>query len=337
MDIKEAIIHGIGKESGSKVVDLLPRTELSVVDKRMRRLGEQVLGKYGKSPSNYGTLDSDHKRYQFPKYLNEYYTNDLSLVEFSTEALTLLASKIESAASATGGYALFLRYTSQGQDWLLIVMLKLKTGTGIDKTTLELSDSLSFDIDHLHEAARIDLKKCAKNDQPYLSFIKNSKRTDDVTIYFRQALGCTVFTESRFNTEQLLDSIDLYCDDKKLDREETLEVRRKTFEYCEAKKKLGEAVVLTSLSAIVNDQEPTEFLEFVRGSEFEVSETFDPHPTTYARYKRIRGKFGSVSVSFDIADLQDETVDYDEDNEYLIINNLPPKLVEQILKAKAKN
>lgn len=64
-------------------------------------------------------------------------------------------------AFATGGYPLFLHYDNQGQEWLLVAMLKLKPGTGVNDQTLELSDTLSFDIDHLHEAARIVATQCA--------------------------------------------------------------------------------------------------------------------------------------------------------------------------------
>jgi nucleoid-associated protein len=78
-------------------------------------------------------------------------------------------------------YALFLRYTNVAADWLLLVMLKLKAGTGIHPATLTLNQTLSFDIDHLHEAARIDLAKWQANTQPYLSFIKKRTTSEDVT------------------------------------------------------------------------------------------------------------------------------------------------------------
>lgn len=53
-------------------------------------------------------------------------------------------------------------------------MLKLKAGTGVDKNKL-LIDASALDIDHLHEAARIDIQKWIDNVQPYLSFVKKSQ------------------------------------------------------------------------------------------------------------------------------------------------------------------
>lgn len=335
MEIKDAIIHGLDKDSGSKLVGLEPRpTKLAEIDERMNKLGAAILKIYGETPSNYGAFDKDHDVYKFPSHLNNYLSSDPSLLNFSLETLNLIAAKIADAHTATGGFVLFLRYSNAGRDWLLIVMLKLKPGTGIDRNTFQLSDSMSFDVDHLHEAARIDLEKYKTNTQPYLSFIKKSGRQDDVTQYFRRAIGCTDYTEAKYNTVELLKAVDAYCDDFELPPEEKQKVRRKTYDYCEEKRTSREPVNLTSLSAHINDQEPEKFITYARQGDFDVSETFDPHKATYSKYQRIKGKFGSVSVGFDVEDIINETVDYDEENNWLIIHDIPARLIRDIRRAK---
>jgi nucleoid-associated protein len=238
------------------------------------------------------------------------------------------------ASAATGGYALFVRYSSQGADWLLIVMLKLRTSTGIDESNLELTDSVSFDIDNLHEAARIDLDKWRRNDQPYLSFVKRRSQQDEVTRYFRLALGCTEYTDSKSNTDRALKAVDAYCAQQEWNPAQKREARRKTYDHFEAKKEAREPVNLVAFSAILNDQAPDSFLEYVRENDIRVSQTFEPHRRTYSRFRRISQSFGTVKISFDVQDVQDEKVDYQETANAIIIRDVPDTLALKIRRAK---
>lgn len=99
-------------------------------------------------------------------------------------------------------------------------------------------------------------------------------------------------------------------------------------------RKADEPVNLTSLSAVINDQDPDSFCVFVRENGFEVSETFRPHKSTYIRFKRIQRQFGSVKVSFDVQDVIDNRVDYDDANGCLVITGLPADLIDEIKKHK---
>lgn len=332
MDIQEVVIQGIEKEARTPNATEKFRDELSNIDEKMQALATEVLKVYGRNTNNYGVFDSDHNIYPFPKLLETYYSKVLNLVDFSKETCKKLAS--EMPLVATGGYVCFLRYFNQGQDWLLIVVLKLKTATGIDPDTLNLQESLAFDISHLHEAARIDLSKWSAKTQPYLSFIKSSKRQDEVTQYFRKTLGCTEYTDSRMHTENALDAIVKYCKGNDFTNEKIVEIKKKTYEFFDEKRANGEPVNLTALSAIINDQDPGSFFEFVKKENIVVSETFEPHKKTYSRFKRIVGKFGSISVSFNIEDVASGAVDYDDNSKKLIISNPSAPIIDSIKQAK---
>jgi nucleoid-associated protein len=339
MQIQEAILHKISKEektTGADSVSVTPRKTRLAIDDRLQKTAENVLKIYAKSISGYGTFDANEILYPFPVLLRNYAVNGTDFIGFTESTTDLIAKEMSSAFFATGGYALFLRYINQGQDWLLVVMLKLKAGTGINQTTLELLDTLTFDVDHLHEAARIDLGRWQRNQQPYLSFIKKRSGGEDVTLYFRKALGCTEYNESKHNTQQMRDAVEAYCLSQDWTTEQKREARRRVYEYCEAKTKAEEPVNLTALSAVVNDQQPDAFVGFVRENGYEVSETFKPHKETYVRFKRISRQFGSVKVSFDVQDLMDGRVDYDETSNSLVISDLPEELIKEIKTHKAK-
>lgn len=335
MNITEAIVHGIEKEAGItfNVIEH-PKETLSTIDEHMNRLGGEILSTYSKTTNNYGSFGEDPDTHRFPIRLLEYFSEETSLIDFSKAVTHLIADKMASSAPATGGYVLFLRYTNQAKEWLLVVMLKLKTGTGIDENTLELNQTVSFDIQHLHEAARIDLEKWQRDEQPYLSFIKKSGRQDDVTRYFRLALSCTDYIDSKYHTELLLRAIDTYCQHNQWSADQKQQARRRTYEYCDEKFRLGEAINLNSLSAFINDQDPTSFSSYIRDNDIPINETFDPHKATFTRFKRIQGKFNNIKVSFDAEDVINERVDYDVPSNSLIIKNIPESLVLEIQKAK---
>lgn len=334
MEINEAVIQGLSKASGSTIVTEKFRDTPSALDERMTRLGEELLQVYSRLTNNYGCFDADNETYRFPYHLGEYQDGNIDIVDLSKKTCRAIATRMEGSNSATGGYTCFLHYKSQGRDWLLIVMLKLKTGTGIDPDSLELNDSLAFDINHLHEAARIDLVKWQTDEQPYLSFIKRSGRQDEVTRYFRLALGCTEYTDSRSNTDQALKAVDAYCSEKQWTPEQRREARQKTYEYFDEKSRAKEPVNMVALSSRINDQEPESFIEFVREKDIPLSETFEPHRKTYSRFKRISEKFGNVSVSFDVQDVLDGKVDYDEATGQLVIDEPPNTLIAKINQAK---
>lgn len=338
MQLQEAILHRIIKAEntiGPGTANLIPRTTRLPVDDRLKRTAEGVLRIYAKAINGYGIFDANQTAYPFSGLLKNYVVNGTDFIPFSQEAGKLVAARMSDAFFANGGYSLFLRYRSQQQDWLLVVMLKLREGTGIDQATLDLNDALTFDIDHLHEAARIDLGKWQSGTQPYLSFVKKRNGSEDVTRYFRQALGCTEYTDSKHNTTQAMEALDAFCEAQGWTLDQRNEARRRTYDYLEAKDRASEPVNLTALSAHVFDQQPSKYADYVRENSYEVGETFKPHRKTYTRFKRIEAKIGNIKVSFDVDDLLQQRVDYDPEHKSLIVNNIPQVLIDQILKFKA--
>lgn len=219
----------------------------------------------------------------------------------------------------------------------MVVMLKLKNGTGIDPETLDLTDSLSFDIDHLREAARVDIEKWTANTQPYLSFVKKRSAGEDVTRYFRQALGCTEYIDAKHNTNAMMEAVRQFCTAKSLNTDEANEVRRRVYEYCDQRERSQEPVDLVALSAHLYHQDPLAFSEFVRDEHFEMSDSFVPYRKAFGRFKRIDARVGSVKVSFDVDDLLEDRVDYDAQHRYLIIKDLPQELIDKIHEVKPDN
>lgn len=336
MEVRESIIHGVIKAketSGAGSTTIRPRQELLPVDDRLNLLCNDVLALYTKLSNGYGTFGADPLLHAFPLQLNRYLREEIDLVELSRSTSTLLSARMQDQFMATTSWPLFVRYTNQGREWLLIAMLKLKEGVGIDEATLDLNNSLSFDISHLHEAARIDIEKLQMDEQPYLSFIKRRAGDADVTQYFRTAISCTEYTDAKHNTDMVIKAAEAYCSEQNWSPERCQQARDSLYNYCNTKKHDDEPVNLTALSAHIDDQNPEGFVQFVRASDFEVNEIFSPNPASYKKLMRVSRRFGSISVSFDVDDLRQETVRYDPESDTIIISSPPVELINDMKRA----
>lgn len=341
MEIQQSIIHGVIKNkdtSGTDSVSIKPRLELLPIDDRLIKLGNDILKLYGKLSNGYGMLGDDYNVHRFPQYLDRYVNSESDFIEFSNNTISVISELMSQQRFSTTSYPVFFRHTNQGRDWLLIAVLKLKEGVGIDENTLALNDSLFFDISNLREAARIDIEKWKVNQQPYLSFIKRgSGSNSESSKYFRDALSCLEYTDAKYNTDMAVKAVDDYCESQNFDAQKRQSLRARVYEYCKEKKDADEPVNLTSLSAMLNDQEPNSFISFVREKNYEVSETFSPNPESYKRLQRLSKRFGTISLGFDVDDLYSERIVYSSDDNSIVVRNPPSELVAEIKKARGES
>lgn len=337
MQIVEAILHKIVKQRDSNSASLEPRNEKLPEDKALHLLTSGVQKRYTNNYNQHGSFGKDPDLHRFPVLLNKYLLEEKEFVEFSETSARLVQLEMAKQPLATGGFIIFLRYTNQNIDYLLILMLKTKAQAGIKEATLDLEENYVFDIEHLHEAARIDVKKFMANESPYLTFVKPRSGKEDPSKFFRDALSCTDYIDSRHNTKQLIEALSDYGKAKDWDAERTQRGRKDLHEYCKEKSNLGEPINLSGLSARINDQDPDDFRTHIRSSKFSVSDTFSPHPETYNRLRRIAKKFGNINVAFDVDDLLSNNVKLVKDSNgthHIEVYNLPSALIDEINKAK---
>jgi nucleoid-associated protein len=335
MEIRESIIHGVLKAketNGEGAVVIRRRPIVLPLDDRLHALCADVLSLYTKLSNGYGTFGQG-VAHPFPEIMQSYSDGNTDVISFSNISCDLIANRMKDQFMATTSWPLFVRYTNQGRDWLLVAMLKLKEGVGIDEETLDLNNSLSFDISHLHEAARIDIEKWRNDQQPYLSFIKRRAGESEITQYFRAAISCTEYTDAKHNTEVTIKAMEEYCAAQGWGSERCQLTRDRLYNFCNERKHEDAPVNLTALSAHINEQDPESFVQYIRENNYEVSEVFSPNPASYKKLMRVSRRFGTISVSFDVDDLRTEAVYYDADADFIIIKSPPVELVRDMKKA----
>lgn len=342
MLIQEATIHQLIKAvqtTGDGSVEHHHRPDALPIDAVLTTLCTDLLALYNSTVNSYGTLGQDTTTQMFPVRLNEYTGGTAAFHVFTTATLSLIKKEMQGSTFANGGYALFLRYQHDANDFMLIAMLKLKPGAGIDEATLSLQPTLNIDLNRLHEAARINLTRLTTTTEPYLSFIKGKAKKGDVTEYFRNALACENFTNSSHHTDQLIQAADAFVDARpdlvtpEAKREEKGHMRRRLVDcfYNNA-----EEVNLQALAVAIMPGSPQDFVDFVRtgpqADQYQINDSFKPHRPTYNKIRRITGKIGgSVTVGFDVADVQALRVYYDPVIDGLVLKSPPESLKKTIL------
>ena len=343
MQIKEAIIHQLikAKETqGDGSVQVQPRTSRLASDAFLEATVQTLLETYSESVSGYGSLGTDANLHRFPvllrTYLNASANTPQAFIDFTSNSLNLIAENMKKEFFATGGYVLFLRYNNLNDDWLMVVVLKLKAGAGVDPITMDLQRTLTLDISKLHEAARVNLTKWNIDTQPYLSFVK--PKGQKVSDYFRDALACLNFTNSKHHTDQVIQAlgkfIEARTDIAPADRSiRLIDARQKLYDCFVAN---PSEVVLATISACVMPSDPTAFTTFVRtgplAANYQINDSFKPDRSTYSRIKRLRGKMGSVTVSFDVDDVRAQRVRYDSTTNTLVLKQPSTDLIAEIQK-----
>lgn len=342
MEIKAAIIHHLKKlqhKSGEDSVSVHWRNDLLPANDTLTAVCAQTLHLFSKKGNSTGTFGEDEDLHRFPVRVKEHLSGAVDFLEFSKIAVNIIKGEMEGAPLATGGHAFIVSYEVGGEEFLLVTMLKLREGAGIDDDNLDLTPTLVIDTDKLHEAAKVNLSRWDAGTVPYLTFIKG-RGADEVTAYFRKALACDDYTSGRHHTKQVIDAAETYVlQIESLSAEEKQErwkeVRGKLHD-CFSKSK--EEVVLTAIAVAVDGIEPERFIEFVTTGEnahkFQFSHGFKPDQSVYKKLRRVQGKMGTIAVSFDIEDVAEKRVTYDENQDALLIHN-PSESLKAEVKANA--
>ncbi len=85
---------------------------------------------------------------------------------------------------------------------------------------------------------------------------------------------------------------------------------------------------------------PSDFINFLRtgpnAGEYQINDTFTPHKATYTKIRRITGKIGTISVGFDVSDVQAKRVYYDESSDGIVIKK-PSDALKKAIRDHASN
>ncbi|WP_433738966.1 nucleoid-associated protein YejK [Pseudomonas putida] len=335
MPVLHSIIHKIDKKpdgspailhySGAELVESQARDEL------VNQFNESYNAKAGKA---WGFFHAESGAFPLSGWLSKYMAGTENFVDFSGDAVEHLTRLMEESNLTIGGSALFCHYVQGMTDYLVIGLLQ-ETEAVIMTEGLTLMPIRRLDLDHIHLAARINLSEWKSNpaSRQYISFIKgkNGRKAND---YFRDFIGCQEGVDGPGETRTLLKAFSDFVESEDLAEDSAREKTNTLVSYAMSQAKLGEAITIDELSELLDEVQPKNFADFIKGKDYGLSATLPPDKKTLNKFRRFTGRIDGLSISFE-QHLLGSKVEFDEAGGTLTLRSLPTQLTDQLKRAAA--
>lgn len=282
----------------------------------------------GKPAKGYAAFSAD-KDQQVATVLADWQKQTSDFMVLSNTATAVLEQQLLAYQLAESGYLLVCHYRYLSSDYLMFCLLGSKDHFALSEQ-LELATSSHLDIARMQLAARIDLTEYQSMPEQgkYISFIRG-RAGRKVADFFLDFLGCEEGTDAKVNSKVVLASVEEYFTAADYDNTEKNDARKQVFSYCEERAKAGQDVVLTELSAVIDEQEQQGFLRYCQEQQLAVAEQFPVEVKELKKLIKFSGQGGGLSLSFEQKLLGDR-VQYDPHSDTLLIKGTPPNLRDQL-------
>lgn len=269
----------------------------------------------------YGTFSSEHPG--FKALLMQWREGQIPFARFAQQVTRQLGLQLDTHEELFQGYLCFLAETLERGDRLFIFHLRQTAALTLSKS-LELLETDYIEFSETGFGVSIDLQSFTDQADRCLtlSFGRGDRGIKPVVCEWLSYIDTV---DKRAETEHFLALVDTYCND--LPEEESQPLRAKVIDYCMDQDKAGEAVVFTELSDTVDPG----LERYVRQHQETPREELIPDRKQLRNYLRFTGKNNDLSISFASTSLGKE-VEFDPQQEVLMIRNLPKTLLQQLKK-----
>lgn len=300
MKIHNVIIHKLISEQHKKEVVIFPRnTEIALPNANAATLLNSINISYVKD-TDIAYAGFDETKW-FPKQFAQLINDEIDFYNFTVSGLGKLKEIMELVPPATGGYLVFYYYADDQSDYLMVILLKDKTGIIIDDK-LDIVPIQNLDLDKLHFAAKINItrfiSKDERNKRNHISFLKGKNRTY-VVDYFKNFLGIDekkYFDPHRSN----LDFVNLIKDfaDTKDSINQRNDIIDKAHNYAKTQIEINEPISLSYLANLTSPENPEEFLTFMRNKKLELPGEFSGEAKVLNKLVRYHSRTKNYSITF---------------------------------------
>jgi nucleoid-associated protein len=330
MPVLHSVIHKIDKKpDGSPAVLFLggaEQVESLARDDLMNQFNESYNANAGKG---WGFFHAESGAFPFSGWLAKYLSGGCDFLDFSVIAVEHLTRLMEESNLTTGGHALFCHYR-QGLTEYLIIALVQETEAVTMTEELNLIAVKRLDLDHIRLAARINISEWQSNTQSkqYISYVKG-KQSRKLNDYFRDFIGCQEGIDGPGETRTLLKAFSDFVESEDLPEDSAREKTQTLVSYSMAQAKLGEPITLDELSELINENQPKAFVDFIKASDYGLSDTLPLDKKTLNKFRRFTGRAEGLSISFE-QHLLGSKIEFDEARGTLTLRGLPTQLTEQL-------
>jgi len=329
--VNQIVLHQLVKhaENETTTMESVLRDELLTITPEVEQMMLQLHQGYQNKGKAFGVFQENSI---FAQDLNRLLENEINFLNFSQQSTKLLAQELGKYNFADSGTLILCQYNFLATDYLFIALLDSRISMLVDEN-LEIRRTEYLDITQFDIAARINLTdlQVNANSNRYLTFIKG-RVGRKISDFFMDFLGAEEGLNPQVQNQCLLQAVSDYCEQGKLNKEQTQAVKKQVFEYCKGQLASGDEIALTELSANLPTLNERPFVTFTEEQDYGLEETIPPVRSALKTLTKFSGSGKGVTLSFD-ADLLNNRIEWDPVTDTLTIKGIPPNLKDQLQKA----
>ena len=329
--VNQIVLHQLVKhaENETTTMESVLRDELLTITPEVEQMMLQLHQGYQNKGKAFGVFQDNSI---FAQDLNRLLENEINFLNFSQQSTKLLAQELGKYNFADSGTLILCQYNFLATDYLFIALLDSRISMLVDEN-LEIHRTEYLDITQFDIAARINLTdlQVNANSNRYLTFIKG-RVGRKISDFFMDFLGAEEGLNPQVQNQCLLQAVSDYCEQGKLNKEQTQAVKKQVFEYCKGQLASGDEIALTELSANLPTLNERPFVTFTEEQDYGLEETIPPVRSALKTLTKFSGSGKGVTLSFD-ADLLNNRIEWDPLTDTLTIKGIPPNLKDQLQKA----
>ena len=181
---------------------------------------------------------------EFGHWLGSVRKNETPFLEFSNKSAEKLKSELIKYPFAEEGILVIAEYQSLATEYLFVAVLPSNESMKVtDELNISATDYL--DIAKMDIAARIDLStwETDSDSNRYLTFIKGrvGRKVSDFFLDFLQA---DVGMDTKVQNQVLMQAVEDFCADERLEKEEKQQYRKQVYDYCNGQLQAGEELTV---------------------------------------------------------------------------------------------
>ncbi|GAL07522.1 nucleoid-associated protein NdpA [Photobacterium aphoticum] len=269
---------------------------------------------------------------EFAHWLKQVRRKELDFLTFSNQSAQRLQAELAKYPFADVGTLVIAEYQSLATDYLFIGLLptchSMKVTEQLDISATDYLDVAKMDI-----VARIDLSSWETDAESnrYLTYIKG-RVGRKIADFFLDFLQAEVGLDVKVQNQVLMQAVEDFCADSRLDKEEKQQYRKQVYDYCNGQLQSGDEVTIKELAAELPESEDgTDFYQFTTKQGYELEESFPADRTAMRKLTKFVGSGGGVTINFDSM-LLGERIFYDAETDTLTLKGTPPNLKDQLLR-----
>ncbi|AKH89030.1 nucleoid-associated protein [Edwardsiella tarda] len=321
------IVHIMSKEQQG-IATLYPCPTEKPVQQASQDLTKALSEKYsGRASKGYGKFEDDRDNFPMGNIVDDYFAHrTYNFYDTSIRMLNHLKARADNEVMSTGGFVIIVHNEINANHYLMIAILTSTTGSTVQDYDILPSEYL--DIAKLRVAGRIDLTGRENGKERYISFLKGQ---NSVAGYFKKFLGCNDILIAQQETVKLRNALLDFASDRNLNPDERQYFLNRAHEIL---KSLSHSSGLFDTQAFANELWPTEpelLVTKLTSEELELSDGFVPDENAIRALISFKGKSKHWSLNFERAALHDGSVQYDQENNKLILTEIPDTLRTAIL------